>query len=46
MRVSTLKTLCGLLNEAGVDYLLVGGVAAIAHGLISYTHDRKTHEGY
>ena len=39
MRVSTLKTLCRLLNDAGVDYLVVGGVAAIAHGLMRHTND-------
>ncbi len=39
MRMSSLQTICRALNDAGVKYLVVGGVAVNAHGYIRATQD-------
>jgi hypothetical protein len=39
MRVSSLETIFRALNEARAEYLVVGGVAVLAHGHVRYTHD-------
>jgi predicted nucleotidyltransferase len=39
MRVSSLEAIFRALNEAQAEYLVVGGVAVIAHGHVRYTHD-------
>jgi len=36
---STLARVCGALNEAEVRYLVVGGVAVVAHGVLRQTVD-------
>lgn len=39
MKISSLQTICRALNDAGVKYLIVGGVAVNAHGYIRATQD-------
>lgn len=39
MKMSSLQTICRALNDAGVRYLIVGGVAVNAHGYIRATQD-------
>ena len=36
---SRLATVCGLLNEAGVRYVVVGGFAGALHGVVRSTKD-------
>ncbi len=36
---SRLATVCGLLNEAGVKYVVVGGFAVALHGVVRATKD-------
>jgi predicted nucleotidyltransferase len=39
MTVTSFATLLGALHDAGVDFILVGGVAAVAHGSARLTQD-------
>jgi len=39
MRVAHFETVFGALARADVRFLIVGGVAAIAHGVVRYTND-------
>ena len=39
MELSHLEQIFGALNEAQVRYLVVGGLAVIAHGYVRYTND-------
>lgn len=39
MRVAHFEKVFGALETAGVRFLVVGGVAAIAHGVVRYTND-------
>ena len=39
MRVAQFERVFGALEKAGVRFLVVGGVAAIAHGVVRYTND-------
>lgn len=39
MKVASLEAIFRALNEAGSRYLVVGGVAVIAHGYIRFTED-------
>lgn len=39
MELSHLEQIFGALNEARVRYLVVGGLAVIAHGYVRYTND-------
>lgn len=39
MTGSSLRTLVGALNKAGVRYLVVGGLAVVAHGHVRFTAD-------
>ena len=39
MELSHLEQIFGALNEAQVRYLVVGGLAVIAHGFVRYTND-------
>jgi len=39
MRLSRLRCVFGALNDAEVDYLVVGGIAVIAHGYQRTTTD-------
>ncbi len=39
MELSHLEQIFGALNEAKVRYLVVGGLAVIAHGYVRYTND-------
>ena len=39
MRLRSVKAIIEALNNAGVRYLVVGGVAVIAHGYLRYTKD-------
>lgn len=39
MKVATFKNICRSLNEAGVRYLVVGGLAVNAHGYVRFTED-------
>ncbi|QOC21485.1 nucleotidyltransferase [Wenzhouxiangella sp. AB-CW3] len=39
MKLSTIQTICRALNEAGVNYLVVGGVAVNSYGYIRATQD-------
>ena len=36
---SRLATVCGLLNDAGVNYIVVGGFAVALHGVVRATKD-------
>jgi hypothetical protein len=39
MRVDQFENVFGALQQAGVRFIVVGGVAAIAHGVVRYTND-------
>jgi hypothetical protein len=39
MEVRSIETIIKALNEAGVKYLIVGGVAVVAHGYERFTRD-------
>ena len=39
MEVHSIETIVRALNEAGVQYLIVGGVAVNAHGFVRLTRD-------
>lgn len=39
MQLSSLKEIVSCLNEADVEFLLVGGLAVVAHGYGRMTHD-------
>lgn len=39
MELSNLEQIFGALNDAQVNYLVVGGLAVIAHGYVRYTND-------
>jgi hypothetical protein len=39
MTTPTLEAIFRALNQAGARYLIVGGVAVVAHGYRRYTHD-------
>lgn len=39
MELSSVETVVKALNEAGVDYIIVGGVAVNAHGFVRMTRD-------
>lgn len=39
MRINRLETIFNALNHAGVRYIVVGGLAVIAHGFIRVTND-------
>lgn len=39
MKISSFQAIVEALNEAGVKYLVVGGMAVIAHGYLRLTHD-------
>ncbi len=39
MKVASLEAIVRVLNEAGVRYIVVGGLAVIAHGYLRVTHD-------
>lgn len=39
MRISQFEQVFGALQRADVRFLVVGGVAAIAHGVVRYTND-------
>ena len=39
MKAASFETIVQALNEAGVQYIVVGGMAVIAHGYMRATHD-------
>ena len=39
MKLASIEAIAGALNEAGVRYLVAGGVAVNAHGYLRYTQD-------
>ena len=39
MRISSLEAIFRALNDAQAEYLVVGGVAVIAHGYVRFTND-------
>ncbi len=39
MKLSSFEAIVGALNEAGVQYLVVGGIAVNAHGYLRVTND-------
>ncbi|MGH7593284.1 MAG: nucleotidyltransferase [Gemmatimonadales bacterium] len=39
MNVATLETIAGVLNGAGVQFIVVGGLAVVAHGYGRFTAD-------
>jgi hypothetical protein len=39
MEVRSIETIVKALNEAGVQYLIVGGLAVNAHGFVRLTRD-------
>lgn len=39
MKLASLETVFRALNQAGVRYLVVGGLAVIAHGYVRFTQD-------
>ena len=39
MRVDDVRTILSSLNEAGIRYLVVGGLAVAAHGYVRFTDD-------
>lgn len=39
MQLSSVESIVKALNEAGVDYIIVGGVAVNAHGFVRMTRD-------
>jgi hypothetical protein len=39
MKLSSFEAIVGALNEAGVRYLVVGGIAVNAHGYLRVTND-------
>ncbi|MGH8048537.1 MAG: nucleotidyl transferase AbiEii/AbiGii toxin family protein [Chthoniobacterales bacterium] len=39
MKVSGFEAIVGALNDAGVRFIVVGGLAVIAHGYLRVTHD-------
>ena len=45
MEVRSFEAIVGALNDHGVRYLLVGGMAVEAHGHGRMTHDLDPHQG-
>ena len=39
MKLKSISTIFQSLNEAGVKYLLAGGLAVVAHGYVRFTAD-------
>ena len=39
MKLASLEAIVNVLNAAGVQFLVVGGVAVDAHGYLRYTKD-------
>ena len=39
MKLADVEAILGALNDADVRYLIVGGLAVVAHGYVRYTHD-------
>ena len=39
MRAESVETIMRTLNEAGVRYLVAGGLAVVAHGYVRFTND-------
>lgn len=39
MKLQSFEAVVGALNDAGVRYLIAGGLAVNAHGYLRFTHD-------
>jgi len=39
MKVDDIRTIFRALNDADVHYLIVGGLAVVAHGYVRFTQD-------
>jgi len=39
MKVDDVRTILSALNDANVRYLIVGGLAVVAHGYVRFTQD-------
>jgi hypothetical protein len=39
MKIDDVRTILSALNDANVRYLIVGGLAVVAHGYVRFTQD-------